>query len=99
MSLCVPFNAAKYRKATSRVHVSHLPSSPALNSQVSPEYFDLLEEPAEEEEDMLDEATCLEATSRLGCQIILAKELDGMVIKLPAYARNFYVDGHVPEPH
>tara|TARA_B110000046_G_C12856438_1_gene339919 strand:+ start:509 stop:655 length:147 start_codon:yes stop_codon:yes gene_type:complete len=48
---------------------------------------------------MLDEATCLEATSRLGCQIILAKELDGMVIKLPAYARNFYVDGHVPEPH
>jgi len=66
---------------------------------VSPEHFEKLTEPEEEEEDMLDEATCLEATSRLGCQIILAKELDGMVIKLPAYARNFYVDGHVPEPH
>ena len=36
---------------------------------------------------------------RLGCQITLAKELEGMEVTLPAYARNFYVDGHVPEPH
>ena len=32
-------------------------------------------------------------------QIILSKELDGMHVTLPAYSRNFYVDGHVPEPH
>ena len=66
---------------------------------VSPEHFELLPEPEEEEDDMLDLATCLEATSRLGCQIILAKELEGMEVTLPAYSRNYYVDGHVPEPH
>ena len=45
---------------------------------MSDEHFDLLEEPCEEEEDMLDLATCLTSTSRLGCQIILSKELEGM---------------------
>ena len=34
-----------------------------------------------------------------GCQIILTKELDGMVLELPEFTRNFYVDGHVPQPH
>ena len=34
-----------------------------------------------------------------GCQIILNKDLDGMVLKLPRATANFYVDGHVPEPH
>ena len=48
---------------------------------------------------MLDEAALLTPTSRLGCQIILSKELEGMVVTLPAYSRNYYVDGHVPEPH
>jgi len=66
---------------------------------LSSDHFDLLDEPSEEEEDMLDLATCLSATSRLGCQIILSKDLEGMVVTLPAYSRNYYVDGHVPEPH
>lgn len=66
---------------------------------VSPAHFDSLPEPEEEEDDMLDEASCLSTTSRLGCQIILTKELEGMEITLPAFSRNFYVDGHVPEPH
>jgi hypothetical protein len=35
----------------------------------------------------------------LGCQIILSKELEGMELKLPEFTRNFYVDGHVPQPH
>ena len=35
----------------------------------------------------------------LGCQIVLSKELDGLEVKLPEHTRNFYVDGHVPEPH
>ena len=61
--------------------------------------YDLLPEPSEEEDDMLDLAACLSSTSRLGCQIILKKELDGMHVTLPPYSRNYYVDGHVPEPH
>ncbi len=35
----------------------------------------------------------------LGCQIILTKELEGLELTLPKATRNFYVDGHVPEPH
>merc|ERR1712087_878490 len=66
---------------------------------VSQDYIDLLPEPKEEEDDMLDLASCLTSTSRLGCQIILSKQLDGITITLPAYSRNYYVDGHVPEPH
>ena len=30
---------------------------------------------------------------------ISLQELEGMEITLPAYSKNFYVDGHVPEPH
>lgn len=66
---------------------------------VSPDYYDQLPEATEEEEDMLDEATCLTNTSRLGCQIILTRDMDGMEVTLPQYTRNYYVDGHVPEPH
>jgi ferredoxin len=58
-----------------------------------------LKPPCDKEEDMLDQASCLTPTSRLGCQIILSKELDGMEVTLPAFSRNFYVDGHVPTPH
>lgn len=38
---------------------------------------------AEEEEEMLDMAFGLERTSRLGCQIIMTEELDGLVVRLP----------------
>lgn len=48
---------------------------------------------------MLDLAPFLKENSRLGCQIILNKDLEGMVVKLPRATANFYVDGHVPEPH
>ena len=50
--------------------------------------YNMLEEPEEAEEDMLDLAFGLTNTSRLGCQIILTKELDGMRIKLPSATRN-----------
>ena len=66
---------------------------------MSDAHFSILDEPTEHEEDMLDEASCLTSTSRLGCQITLSYELEGMEITLPAYSKNFYVDGHVPEPH
>lgn len=56
--------------------------------------------PAEEkEEDLLDLAPFLKENSRLGCQIILKKELEGMELTLPKATRNFYVDGHKPKPH
>ncbi len=50
--------------------------------------YNTLEQPTEEEEDMLDLAFGLTHTSRLGCQIILTKEHDGMRIKLPTATRN-----------
>ncbi len=53
--------------------------------------YDKLDEPEEAEEDMLDLAFGLTHTSRLGCQIILAKEHEGMRIILPSATRNINV--------
>ena len=46
-----------------------------------------------------DMAFGLTATSRLGCQVNITKEMDGIEVRIPAATRNFYVDGHVPQPH
>ena len=51
---------------------------------VAPEYYKKLKPSAEEEEDMLDLAFGLTHTSRLGCQIIMTEELDGITFTLPA---------------
>ena len=59
---------------------------------VDPEFFSMLDTPAEEEEDMLDLAFGLTHTSRLGCQIIMTEELDGLTVGLPAATRNMMVD-------
>ena len=37
--------------------------------------------------------------SRLGCQVFVTPDLEGIEIQLPEATRNFYVDGHVPQPH
>nr|CAG4641297.1 EOG090X0GMO [Eulimnadia texana] len=66
---------------------------------VDEDYYDKLSEPVEAEEDMLDMAPFLKSNSRLSCQIILKKDLEGMKLQLPQATRNFYVDGHVPKPH
>jgi 2Fe-2S ferredoxin len=55
---------------------------------VDPEWYDLLKEASEDEEDMLDLAFGLTATSRLGCQIIITEELDGLTVQLPKATRN-----------
>ena len=55
---------------------------------VDPEWYDLLKEASEDEEDMLDLAFGLTATSRLGCQIIMTEELDGLTVRLPSATRN-----------
>ena len=59
---------------------------------VDPEWYDVLEGASEDEEDMLDLAFGLTHTSRLGCQIKMSEELDGLVVKLPAATRNMMVD-------
>ncbi len=55
---------------------------------VEKKFYDLLEEPSEDEEDMLDLAFGLTPTSRLGCQIVMTKELDGLTLVVPDETRN-----------
>jgi 2Fe-2S ferredoxin len=50
---------------------------------VDPQWFDQLDPPSEDEEDMLDLAFGLTETSRLGCQIIMSDELNGLEVALP----------------
>ncbi|KAJ3017049.1 UNVERIFIED_CONTAM: hypothetical protein HDU68_011883 [Siphonaria sp. JEL0065] len=52
------------------------------------EYYEKLEEPTDEENDMLDLAFGLTETSRLGCQVEMSKELDGVTIRIPSASRN-----------
>lgn len=51
-------------------------------------WFDKLEEAVEEEEDMLDLTFGLKKTSRLGCQIKMTADLDGLRVTLPKEHRN-----------
>ena len=55
---------------------------------VDPSWYGKLPKASEDEEDMLDLAFGLEKTSRLGCQLVIKPELDGLVVKLPASSRN-----------
>ncbi|MBO6781775.1 MAG: ferredoxin family 2Fe-2S iron-sulfur cluster binding protein [Alphaproteobacteria bacterium] len=55
---------------------------------VDPDWFDRLDEPSEDEDDMLDLAPGLKPTSRLGCQILITEKLDGLVVYLPDATRN-----------
>jgi 2Fe-2S ferredoxin len=59
---------------------------------VDPEDYERLNEATEDEEDMLDLAFGLTHTSRLGCQIIITEELDGLTVTLPSATRNMMVD-------
>jgi ferredoxin len=45
-------------------------------------------EATDDENDMLDLAFGLTETSRLGCQIVMTKELDGLRVRLPSMTRN-----------
>ena len=58
---------------------------------VSEDWFKKLPDASEEEEDMLDLAFGLTQTSRLGCQVIMKEELDGLKVKLPCATRNMMV--------
>ena len=62
--------------------------------------FETLPEACDDENDRLDLAYGLTATSRLGCQVTLERgALEGCVVILPRATRNFAVDGFVPKPH
>ncbi len=55
---------------------------------VAQEDFERLADATEDEEDMLDLAFGLTPTSRLGCQIIISEELDGLTVTLPQETYN-----------
>lgn len=55
-------------------------------------WFERLQPPSEEEEDMLDLAFGLTRTSRLGCQITMTAELDGLTVRLPESTRNLLLE-------
>lgn len=55
---------------------------------IDPDFYDEIPEPEDDENDMLDLAFGLTETSRLGCQVVMTKELDGIRVALPAMTRN-----------
>lgn len=61
---------------------------------VDPEWFEKVGRPTEEEEDMIDLAYDPQDTSRLGCQLLLSKEIEGVVVTIPEDANNLF--DHIP---
>ena len=55
---------------------------------VGREWFGKLPPASEEEEDMLDLAADIAATSRLSCQILLTEDLDGIEVRIPSESRD-----------
>lgn len=53
-----------------------------------PNIYDRIPEMDDDEADMLDLAFGLTNTSRLGCQVKMARDLDGIEVKLPSATRN-----------
>lgn len=49
-----------------------------------------LADASEDEDDMLDLAFGLTRTSRLGCQVTMTEELDGLTVTLPPETRNMF---------
>lgn len=66
---------------------------------LSSAFYAKLDDPCDDEEDMLDLAPELTDTSRLGCQIFVEENMRDEEIRLPAHTLNFYVDGHTPVGH
>ena len=69
---------------------------------VDPTFYDKLtriNEATEEEDDLLDLAFGLTDTSRLGCQIKMCTELDGLIVTIPSATRNMAVDGYKAPKH
>ena len=50
---------------------------------IDPDWYPRMAPATEDEEDMLDLAFGLAKTSRLGCQIIVTDQLDGLTVQVP----------------
>ncbi|MBF0147916.1 MAG: 2Fe-2S iron-sulfur cluster binding domain-containing protein [Magnetococcales bacterium] len=59
---------------------------------VAREWYPRLEAADDEEEDMLDRAFGVTPTSRLGCQLQITDDLDGITVTIPEYSVNIHVD-------
>ena len=55
---------------------------------VAQDWFSRLGEISDEEDDMLDLAAGVTATSRLGCQIRLTDDMDGLTLHVPAVSNS-----------
>ena len=55
---------------------------------IGADWFDRLPAAVEDEEDMLDLAAGVTRTSRLSCQIVLTRDLDGLDVRIPDEARD-----------
>ncbi len=55
---------------------------------VADQWYHRLPDPSEDEEDMLDLAFGLTRTSRLGCQLVMTADLDGLEVHLPDAVHN-----------
>jgi len=59
---------------------------------VDDDWYARLPEATEDEEDMLDLAFGLTRTSRLGCQLVITEDLDGLTVALPGETRNMLLE-------
>lgn len=84
-------------------HKNHIPLEGACEGSlacstchliVEPSWYTKLDEPSEDEEDLLDLAFGLTRTSRLGCQVVMTEELDGIEVRVPEKTRNVISGGH-----
>ncbi|MFV0322195.1 MAG: ferredoxin family 2Fe-2S iron-sulfur cluster binding protein [Alphaproteobacteria bacterium] len=84
-------------------HQNHIPLEGACEGSlacstchliVEPSWYKKLDEPSEDEEDLLDLAFGLTRTSRLGCQVVMTEELDGIEVRVPEKTRNVISGGH-----
>ena len=57
---------------------------------IDTESYGKLDPPIDAECDMLDLAFEPTETSRLGCQVVMSKELDGIVVTIPSDVNNFW---------
>ena len=63
---------------------------------VHPDWYEKLNKIKENEEEVLDLVFDLQKTSRLSCQILITKELNGLIVALPN-AKTSWVDAPVSQ--
>ena len=71
-------------------HVRSVMACSTCHVIVDPSWYEKVGTPPPEEIDMIDLAYGPTETSRLGCQIKLSIELDGMVVTIPDGANNIF---------